>query len=112
MPWLDQIIVLQEGRLIQNDNAEETYNHPYNEYVAELFGEVNVFSGEEKLSFGLSKILFYPHEIKISKEGKVAQVLESRFAGSYFWNKVSLEGKNLIFYTSEKIDGSVKISFD
>jgi iron(III) transport system ATP-binding protein len=112
MPWLDQIIVLQEGRLIQNDNAEETYNQPYNQYVAELFGEVNVFSVEEKLSFGLSKTLFYPHEIKISNNGKEAQVLESRFAGSYYWNKVSLDGKNLILYTSEKIKGSVQICFD
>jgi ABC-type sulfate/molybdate transport systems ATPase subunit len=24
LPWIDQIVVLQEGRLIQNDSAEET----------------------------------------------------------------------------------------
>ncbi|MCB4234768.1 hypothetical protein LDL59_05660 [Kaistella anthropi] len=52
MPWLDQIIVLQEGRLIQKDSPIETYKNPYNEYVAKLFGEVNVFSDEEK-NFGI-----------------------------------------------------------
>ncbi|MBF8455626.1 ABC transporter ATP-binding protein [Kaistella sp. G5-32] len=110
MPWLDQIIVLQEGRLIQSDTAEETYNNPYNQYVAALFGEVNIFSEEEKENFNVTKKFWYPHEIKISEEGNDAQVLESRFAGSHYWNKVSLNDKNLIIYTPEKITGSVKIS--
>lgn len=109
MPWLDQIIVLQEGRLIQSDNAEETYNNPYNQYVAALFGEVNIFSEDEKENFNVTKKFWYPHEIKISKEGNEAQVLESRFAGSHYWNKVSLNDKNLIIYTLEKITGSIKI---
>lgn len=111
MPWLDQIIVLQDGRLIQNDNAEETYSNPYNQYVASLFGEVNVFSEEEKSIFDVSKNFWYPHEIKITEDGKEAIVLESRFAGSHFWNKISLEGKNLIIYTPEKITNSIKIEF-
>ena len=110
MPWLDQIIVLQEGRLIQNDNAEETYNNPYNQYVASLFGEVNVFSDEEKLALNLSKNFWYPNEIKISAEGKEVEVLESRFSGSYYWNKVSLNGKKLVVYTADKIEGTLKIN--
>lgn len=111
MPWLYQIIVLKEGRLIQNDTARETYSHPYNEYVAKLFGEVNIFSEDEKSTFDIPKSFYYPHEIKISETGKEAKVLESRFAGSHFWNKISLKEKNLIIYTPEKIDGSIKIEF-
>lgn len=110
MPWLDQIIVLQEGRLIQNDNAEETYRNPYNQYVAELFGEVNTFTDEEQFNFNLSKKFHYPHEIKITDHGRKAEVLESRFAGSHYWNKISLDEKILIMYTPEKIGGSIKIN--
>ena len=109
MPWLDQIIVLQEGRLIQNDNAEETYNNPYNQYVAALFGEVNSFSDEEKTSLNLAKNFCFPHEITIATDGTDAEVLESRFAGSYYWNKISLNGKKLVFYTQHKIEGFIKI---
>ena len=112
IPWLDQIIVLQEGRLIQNNNAEETYNTPYNEYVAKLFGEVNIFSEDEKSIFDLPKNFWYPHEIKISTTGKEAKVVESRFAGSHFWNKISAKDKNLIMYTPEKIEGSIHIEFE
>ncbi len=111
MPWLDQIIVLQEGRLIQNDNAEETYSRPFNQYVASLFGEVNVFSDEEKQTYNLPKSFWYPHEIKIAEEGKEVDVLESRFSGSYYWNKISLNGKKLVIYTPEQIEGKLKINF-
>lgn len=111
MPWLDQLIVLQEGRLIQNDNAESTYKEPYNQYVAQLFGEVNVFSDEEKLNFQLSKNFYYPNEIILSEMGEEAEVLESRFAGSYFWNKISLGSKNLIVYTTQKTEGEIYLKF-
>lgn len=111
MPWLDQIIVLQDGRLLQNDTAVETYNNPYNEYVAALFGEVNVFSEEEKKALNLRKNLWYAHEIKIAEEGLEAQVLESRFAGNHFWNKVSLTEKELIIYTPEEISDVVMLNF-
>lgn len=59
LPWTDQIIVLQEGRLIQNDNAEETFRNPYNAYVAKLLGEVNTISEEEKSILNVSKIISF-----------------------------------------------------
>lgn len=111
MPWLDQIIVLQEGRLIQNDDPEETYRFPYNEYVAKLFGEVNVFSESEKVDFQLKKIFYYPHQIKIDENGLESKVIESRFAGEYFWTKVLLREKTLIIYSDSKLENKVKLSF-
>ena len=110
MPWLDQIIILQDGRMIQNDAPAETYKNPYNEYIARLFGEVNVLTDEEKTTLHLPKNFYYPHEIKISENGEPATVLESRFAGSHFWNKVEFKGKKLVIYTQNKIEGTVKIS--
>ena len=111
MPWLDQLIVLQEGRLIQNDNAESTYKEPYNQYVAQLFGEVNVFSEVEQKTLNLAKKFYYPNEILISENGEKAEVLESRFAGSYYWNKISLDEKNLIVYTANKIEDKIFLDF-
>lgn len=110
MPWLDQIVILKEGRLIQNDSPEETYRHPYNSYVAKLFGEVNIFSEEEKTAFQLSKFSYYPKEIKISNDGIDAELLESRFAGNHYWNKIKVHNKELIVYTDEKVEGTIKIS--
>ncbi|MCQ9639932.1 ABC transporter ATP-binding protein [Chryseobacterium sp. WG14] len=111
MPWLDQIVILQDGRLIQNDSPEETYRKPYNSYVAKLFGEVNIFSEDEARTFGLSKFSYYPKEIRISQNGLNAEVLESRFAGNYYWNKIRAKDKELTIYTDEKLAGTITISF-
>ena len=103
MPWLNQIIVLQEGRLIQNDSPKETYESPYNLYVANLFGEVNSFSDAEMKEFNLHKSLWYPNEISISETGINAEILESRFAGSFYWNKLKLKDKEIIIYTQNSL---------
>ena len=111
MPWLDQISVLQQGRLIQNESPRDIYSNPYNAYVAKLFGEVNVFSDEEKAAFGLSKNFWYPNEIKISHSGKEAQILESRFAGNHYWNKVLVSGKELTIYSETQLSGESAVHF-
>ncbi|RZJ51017.1 MAG: ABC transporter ATP-binding protein [Chryseobacterium sp.] len=111
IPWLDQIVILENGRLIQNNNAEETYKNPYNIYVAKLFGEVNIFSESEMNDFGISHFAFYPHQIKISDNGFDAEVSESRFAGNHYWNKVISKSKEIIIQTEKKIEGNVKITF-
>lgn len=111
MPWLDQIVILQDGRLIQNDSPEETYRRPYNSYVAKLFGEVNIFNEAEADDFQLTKFSYYPKEIKITENGFEAEVVESRFAGNYYWNKLRAKGKELVVYTDEKLEGFITISF-
>ncbi len=112
IPWLDQIIILENGRLIQKDNPEETYKTPYNTYVAKLFGEVTIFTETEMHNFGISDFAYYPDQITISDHGFEAEVLESRFAGNHYWNKVISKNKELIIHTNEKIEGILKISFE
>ncbi|MBQ0151982.1 MAG: ATP-binding cassette domain-containing protein [Chryseobacterium sp.] len=111
LPWVDQIVVLENGRLIQNNNVEETYLNPYNAYVAKLFGEVNLFTPEEMSTFGISKFAIFPHQIKLSTIGLKATVLESRFSGSYYWNKLKVENKEIVVYTDVYIEDIVTISF-
>lgn len=112
IPWLDQIVILENGRLIQKNSPEETYKNPYNTYVARLFGEVNIFTESERQNFSISGFAYYPHQIRISEYGFEAEVIESRFAGNHYWNKIISENKQLIMYTHEKIEGTLKISFE
>lgn len=112
MPWTDRLIILMEGRLIQNDSPKETYKNPYNEYVAKLFGEVNIFTNEEKENLKLNKNYYFPHQIKIAENGFEAEVLESRFGGSFFWNKINLDGKNLVVYSLQELKGNVVLKFN
>ncbi len=112
IPWLDRIIVLQKGELIQDGSPEEIYTKPHNAYVAKLFGEVNVFSETERSVFRLPKFSYYPHEIRIAESGMESEVLESRFAGSHYWNKIKTRDKELVMYTDQKIEGRINIVFE
>lgn len=111
IPWLDEIVVLQNGAIIQQGNPEQAFKNPYNAYVAKLFGEVNIFNEYEIADFQLPKFSYYPKEIQISESGFEAEVLESRFAGNHYWNKVKAKNKELIIYTDQKIANTVYISF-
>ncbi|MCF2220107.1 ABC transporter ATP-binding protein [Chryseobacterium sp. PS-8] len=111
IPWLDEIIVLQNGKIVQKGNPEEAFKNPYNSYVAKLFGEVNIFSESEMQDFQISKFSYYPREIKISENGFEAEVLESRFAGNHYWNKVRVKNKEIILYSDEKLNGTIPVSF-
>ena len=42
LSWADEIIVMKEGKIIQQGTPEEIYNKPMNEYAAGLFGKYNL----------------------------------------------------------------------
>ncbi|WP_027382512.1 sulfate/molybdate ABC transporter ATP-binding protein [Epilithonimonas caeni] len=111
LPWADKIVVLQQGRLIQNDSPKETYENPYNDYVAKLLGEVNIFSEEEKNKLNLKKTNYFPHQIKIAESGVEANVSDSRFAGSHYRNKLMINDKPIILYSDEFLEGKVNLQF-
>ncbi len=109
MPWLDEILFIQHGKIIQQDTPQNAYLNPKNQYVARLFGEVNIISDEEKQSLQLSKNFYFPPDITVSESGIPCKVLESRFAGSYYWTKVDYKGKDLIVYTPNKVEETINI---
>ncbi|MBP6577565.1 MAG: ABC transporter ATP-binding protein [Chryseobacterium sp.] len=111
LPWADKIVVLQQGRLIQNDSPKETYENPYNDYVARLLGEVNIFTDEEKSQLNLKKTNYFPHQIEIAESGVEANVSDSRFAGSHYRNKLLINDKSIIIYTNEFLQGKVNLEF-
>ncbi|MBV6879047.1 ABC transporter ATP-binding protein [Epilithonimonas ginsengisoli] len=111
LPWADKIVVLQQGRLIQNDSPKETYENPYNDYVARLLGEVNIFTEAEKSQLNLNKTNYFPYQIKIVASGVEATVSDSRFAGSHYRNKLLINDKSIIIYTDEFLEGKVDLQF-
>ncbi len=111
MPWLDRLVILQDGRLIQNDSPEETYKKPYNEYVARLLGEVNSLTAMQKSALHAPRDFCFPHQLLLSSSGIPALVLESRFAGSHYWNKLKLADAEIVLYHPTALSGQVKIQF-
>lgn len=95
LPWADEIIVLQEGRIIQQGAPETIYHEPADEYVAGLFGRYNVVSLELALSLSdyseVSMNDFYgflrPERFVIvadESKGVKGKVMKVNFMGSHY----------------------------
>ena len=105
----DEIIVMQNGNLIEKATPNQIYNFPKTEYIARLTGDINVVP---TACFGKSdgNVLFLrPHQIVISDDGFEAQVVKSYFKGNGFLLKVKFCESEL-FVNAEK-DYSGKIKF-
>ncbi|MEC5395647.1 ABC transporter ATP-binding protein [Bergeyella sp. RCAD1439] len=111
MPWLDQIIILQDGRLIQNDSPEETYLAPYNDYVAKLFGEVNILTEAQQRQLNAPKRYLFPEDLELSENGLNATVTESRFAGSHYRTRISCQDIPLLMHSPTALSGNITLKF-
>ena len=78
LPWADEILLLQNGELVQKGSPEDIYRKPVNEYVAGLFGQYNYIPAKN--------VFLRPEDVLISKaptdmEGKV---VSCSFYGKYY----------------------------
>jgi ABC-type sulfate/molybdate transport systems ATPase subunit len=117
LSWADEILVLQEGKIVQKASPEKVYNQPVNEYVAALFGKYNVMNfALAKAFFAVSDIemnkinsFFRPQHFKIvsnANEGLQATVKRVLFLGTYYEIEISITGSTITINT---INNSLKI---
>ena len=90
--WADRILVLQDGKILQDATPEYLYNNPINKYVAGLFGKFNLLTLKQaKKIFDIDvfnieqSILIRPEHITIHKNSKIeGKVIDTYFFGSYY----------------------------
>jgi iron(III) transport system ATP-binding protein len=111
LSWADEIIVMKDGKMIQQGTPEEVYRNPANEYVAGLFGKYNVISGRQSKVFfpkakvnGKSESFLRPENFRIvSKSAKAVKgkVTRSIFLGGHYELEVTTGGKCITVRTDK-----------
>ncbi|MEN9684772.1 MAG: hypothetical protein RLZZ28_558 [Bacteroidota bacterium] len=106
LEWAEQVLVLQNGKLVQSGKPEEIYHFPCSQYVAGIFGDFNLFE-EKELSnfpevFTKGKELFIrPEEILPANRDTAileAMVISQKFMGSHYVFEAALHnGKKIRF---------------
>jgi ABC-type Fe3+/spermidine/putrescine transport system ATPase subunit len=107
LPWADEIIVLQEGQIIQKGSPVEMYRNPVNEYTAALFGKYNVippdlvqaFSSFEDAAMQRASRFIRPEDFKIlhdESRGLKGEVNRVSFMGSHYETEISISGNKII----------------
>jgi ABC-type sugar transport system ATPase subunit len=99
LPWADEILVLEDGQVLQKGSPEQIYRQPVNEYVAGLFGNYNVIgpAAAAVLStipgIAVAPGIVRPEYFTITKEdngGVKGEVSRVSFAGRFYEVEVSL----------------------
>jgi len=105
LPFAERTLILEQGQIIANQNTEELYNNPPNNYTASLFGQVNKVPMKLLKSYSEidRSILVYPHEFKFSdSSGLKVEVIHSFFKGSHHLNEGVADDGTVIFFNSDK----------
>jgi ABC-type sugar transport system ATPase subunit len=102
LSWADRLLIMKDGKIIQDGNPKQLYFHPANEYVAALLGEYNLVDTslhpafEQLIGEGVrgKKAMVRPEQFSINKEGIGLMGIVKRvlFFGSYYMIEVLLDG--------------------
>ena len=101
LPWADELLIVQQGRLVQQGPPEQVYNQPVNEYTAALLGEYSLVSGPDMRALLAAPrrrlpgtdLLVRPENVQLllaTEPGVPAHVQAVRFMGSYYEVEVLL----------------------
>lgn len=105
LPFAERTLILENGKIIANENTKDLYNNPPNYYTASLFGQVNQVPMKLLKSYSEieKSVLVYPHEFKFSdSSGLQVEVRQSFFSGSHYLNEGTAMDGTIIFFNSEK----------
>jgi len=89
LSWADEILVMKNGKLVQQGTPQELYHKPVNEYVAGMFGKYNLLTAEQAALFGIEangkNVMLRPEEFFISaSEGVKGIIQRISFWGSFY----------------------------
>ncbi len=119
----DRLMMIHQGRILQDGSAHDIYARPISPLVAEFFGPVAYFSKAEiakywggNLSNTGSQIGVRPEAIYTATSGPGAKVTQCLYLGSHFMVRATLDHKGFYFNSKTAIDpGSVipvRLDFD
>jgi len=113
LSFADEVLVMQNGKIVSKNSPNELYHNPTSKYVASLFGDVNEIPG---FYFDQNeRMLIYPHQLKIVENSNLkVTVSNAYFRGNhylieahypegilFFENKNHLEPKTVLFLSQK-----------
>ena len=116
LPWADELIILDQGKIIQQNTTKEVYTHPSNDLVAGLLGDYCTLTSSLQKTFSVANINYFrPNNFSINAQGKFSGVVKScMYYGSYY--KVEVEFEESIFITYSNffysLNSPVKFDFN
>jgi ABC-type Fe3+/spermidine/putrescine transport system ATPase subunit len=91
MAMATRIALMRDGKVVQAGTPHELYEKPASRYVAEFFGEANVFEALGKT------VMVRPEHLRLSRDEPQGHSLQGRieslvFLGSFYVARIALDG--------------------
>ena len=113
LSWANHILVIKDGRILQQGTPEQVYRHPVDAYTASLFGNYNLIPAAVAPEFTMPlsidntnrDLLVRPEHIKLADKGIASlsgTVQKVTFYGGYYDVQVQLSGISLTARTQDK----------
>lgn len=104
LSWADEILVMQEGKIMQKGKPVDIYERPVNEYVAAIFGKYNLLLPAVAAAFGREakagkKLFTRPEHFtrSVQKPGAVkGRLVSINYFGSYTEYEISVSSQTLL----------------
>ncbi len=101
LSWADEILVMKEGKIVQQGTPKEIYYKPVNKYVAGMFGKYNLLTPEQALWFGIEanekEVMMRPENFVINKnEGIKGTIQKISFWGNFYELEVLVKDLKII----------------
>ncbi|WP_445452661.1 ABC transporter ATP-binding protein [Flavobacterium sp. 25HG05S-40] len=96
LSFADEVLVLQNGKIIDEGNPKAIYETPKNKYIASLFGDIS------EIIINGKTVLCYPHQLEIvPKSDLKVKVVNSYFLGNYYLIEATNGNQPIFFQTDE-----------
>ena len=105
LPYSDQMIVLNNGKIIASDTPKELYRNPEKPLIASFFDEFNTFKASELDLKSTKDIVFvYAHDLEISQDSALkVKVTHNYFRGNTYLIEAEFNSKSIFFYNKEPL---------
>lgn len=108
--YADEILVLQNGNLIEKDTPQNIYENSTNEYIARLTGDVNIIPAHY-LELNTNEVLYVrPHELQISIDGLEVKIKHSYFTGKNYLIYAILNDFEICFEHTVALQSNERVS--
>jgi len=105
LSWADQILVIKDGRIVQQGTPKQIYYEPVDEYVAGMFGKYNLLTSVQASRFAIKTsgdVLLRPEDFTISNnDGQKGTIQKISFWGSFYEAEILLDDLKIVVRLSK-----------
>jgi ABC-type sulfate/molybdate transport systems ATPase subunit len=105
LPFVDEIIVIKEGKKFASGSPKELVANPPSYYVASLFDDVNEIRASYFDENSDETLLLYPNQLEVVENSKLKVIVtQNYFKGSYYLIESTYEDGKLFFANDDDIE--------